>query len=362
MCKFKSKLFLLALSSACLCGPSRAADNLFVNPSFESFSNPRFGMGQLTDNWVAIQNLPSTFSSTNSFGLPPNFNDWFTGATGHAGAHWVGCRTGPSSGITDPDIFGQVLPNAVKPGLRYRISMWVRQPFGGIFANAARYQMWFLRSSGQKTLLSTLRPTEGFSAGWKYRWAAAVMPTNLGTNSGLIFVPLESNKTNSSCPGVDDMSLMIATTSISGEISMPGTPSNGNGMGLQVMLCDPGTTDPVETINSSIGNSGTFALTSAAPDGNYDLVIRGATTLQARIKDVNIVFGSVSGLSVNLINGDCNGDNFIGTDDYLIVNNSFDKSTGETGFDARADLDQDGYVGTNDYLILNANFDTAGQD
>ena len=70
--------------------------------------------------------------------------------------------------------------------------------------------------------------------------------------------------------------------------------------------------------------------------------------------------GPVSGLNVSLINGDCDGDNTIGTDDYLLLNGAFDTVPGDALFDARADLNGDESVGTDDYLILNAVFDTSG--
>jgi len=65
---------------------------------------------------------------------------------------------------------------------------------------------------------------------------------------------------------------------------------------------------------------------------------------------------------VTLINGDINGDNYIGTNDYLRLNSSFDRSMGESGFDTDADLNGDSYVGTDDYLILNQNFDLSGDE
>lgn len=66
------------------------------------------------------------------------------------------------------------------------------------------------------------------------------------------------------------------------------------------------------------------------------------------------------GLAFALINGDCDGDNYIGTDDYLVLNGAFDTLLGDAGYDERADLDGDGYVGTDDYLIFSASFDQSG--
>ena len=69
---------------------------------------------------------------------------------------------------------------------------------------------------------------------------------------------------------------------------------------------------------------------------------------------------AITGLEFNLINGDCNGDNSVTTDDYLIFNLAFDTVWGDAGFDERADLDNDGTVTTDDYLILSESFDLDG--
>ncbi len=59
-----------------------------------------------------------------------------------------------------------------------------------------------------------------------------------------------------------------------------------------------------------------------------------------------------------LFNGDCNGDNVVNTDDYLMLNDNFDTEVTQ-GF--LGDLDEDRYVGTDDYLILNDAFDSIGE-
>lgn len=59
-----------------------------------------------------------------------------------------------------------------------------------------------------------------------------------------------------------------------------------------------------------------------------------------------------------MINGDCNGDNVVNTDDYLVLNDNFDS---EVAQGTLGDLDEDRYVGTDDYLIFNDMFDTLGE-
>jgi|GEM_PF-6796540 len=66
-------------------------------------------------------------------------------------------------------------------------------------------------------------------------------------------------------------------------------------------------------------------------------------------------------LSFTFLAGDCNNDDYITTDDYLILSESFDTAVGDAGFDARADIDGNGAVTTDDYLILSTNFDLSGE-
>ncbi len=72
------------------------------------------------------------------------------------------------------------------------------------------------------------------------------------------------------------------------------------------------------------------------------------------------LFSGQSSLSYALLNGDCDGNDFVNTDDYLILNAAFDSSEEDANYDVRADLDLSGFVGTDDYLLLNANFDLSG--
>lgn len=65
-------------------------------------------------------------------------------------------------------------------------------------------------------------------------------------------------------------------------------------------------------------------------------------------------------LNYSLRNGDCNGDDTVGTDDYLILNSAFDTSEEDANYEITADLNQDRSVGTDDYLLLNNNFDLSG--
>ena len=104
------------------------------------------------------------------------------------------------------------------------------------------------------------------------------------------------------------------------------------------------------------GRAPYYSLSDVLP-GTYDSYTTGERFLrhysgQVTIKSSNSLVGSLE-----MVNGDCNDDGYIGTDDYLIISNSFDKATGDAGYSDLADLTGDQYVNTDDYLILNNNFD-----
>lgn len=100
----------------------------------------------------------------------------------------------------------------------------------------------------------------------------------------------------------------------------------------------------------------------------FDVDFRG--NLRVRLKPKGrlsrVINASATGAVVNLaplsfFPGDCNGDDYVGTDDYLVINNAYDTSFGDALFDPRADVDGDKYVGTDDYLLMNENFDKTGE-
>lgn len=99
-----------------------------------------------------------------------------------------------------------------------------------------------------------------------------------------------------------------------------------------------------------------FACTHPGP---VKVWVKGRTWL-AVSTPVTIGAGQVNSFSVSLINGDCDNNNVINTDDYLVLNDAFDWAPGDAKYDQRADLDGNGFINTDDYLILSSNFDQVG--
>lgn len=70
--------------------------------------------------------------------------------------------------------------------------------------------------------------------------------------------------------------------------------------------------------------------------------------------------GTPAPVTINLKNGDVNGDNEVGPTDFSILAGAFGTFLGDSGYVANADLNEDGEVGPADFAILAANFGEFG--
>ena len=150
----------------------------------------------------------------------------------------------------------------------------------------------------------------------------------------------------------------IEPTPVAGTVSLEGIPAEDVSKVRATIWIRSGA-DLVELHRVKLGPNGQFFVTTALR-GPYTILAKGPTWLAQSAGMFNITNTGVFNLNFSLKNGDCDGDNYIGTDDYLILNDSFDKVSEDITFDPRADLNLDNYVGTDDYLLLNANFDVTG--
>lgn len=171
------------------------------------------------------------------------------------------------------------------------------------------------------------------------------------------WLPNGSFQSGTSCGDMRILPLVPTTVTISGSVSFQDFPPGPNGQKASVTFFYEGR--PQETINNvSIASNGTFSVQTSRR-GLTSVGVKGTHWLRATA-NVTITDAGGTIAPISMPNGDCDGNNIVGTDDYLIINDSFDKSIGDVGFDARGDLDGSGYVGTDDYLILNKNFDDSG--
>lgn len=117
----------------------------------------------------------------------------------------------------------------------------------------------------------------------------------------------------------------------------------------------------LDTVVVNVDGSGNFSFPTTLANGTYNFWVKSATTLS---KAGNFTVGASGGNigSLTLLNGDCDGNNVITTDDYLILSEAFDTTFGDAGYAAGADLNCDDAVTTDDYLLLSNNFDLSGDE
>ena len=61
-----------------------------------------------------------------------------------------------------------------------------------------------------------------------------------------------------------------------------------------------------------------------------------------------------------LLVGDVNNDNCVSVQDFSLLRNTFGKSLGDPGYDARADFNGDNTVSVTDFSLLRGNFGLCG--
>ncbi len=147
---------------------------------------------------------------------------------------------------------------------------------------------------------------------------------------------------------------------ISGKITAPGFTGGWSKTWVELSLAPTSGGDPIPISFVKLLNDGSYSFSTGA-QGSYRILARIPGSLwKALPGSVSLGAATLEHVDFVLRLGDCDGDNYVGSNDYLILNAAFDTSVADAGFDARADLNGDGYVGTDDYLILNENFDNSG--
>ncbi len=161
--------------------------------------------------------------------------------------------------------------------------------------------------------------------------------------------------------GIDNITASAGRT-VSGKITFSGTSLTTGNIPAKVTFRAPGSGTVIYSVTAQV-NASTNSFTVTAPPipGPYDMSIQGSHWLR-KVVSINTTSADATGVNVALINGDCDGGNFINTDDYLVLSGAFDTIQGDALYVAGADLDDNGIVNTDDYLILNENFDLTGDE
>jgi hypothetical protein len=107
--------------------------------------------------------------------------------------------------------------------------------------------------------------------------------------------------------------------------------------------------------------SGFFTVTTEGlPPGSYNWRVKGPKYL-ANAGSVTLVGAPSTQQEMGLMRaGDCNNDNVVNAVDFNILRATFGLSSGEPGYDDRADFTGDGVVSAVDFNLLRGNFGTGG--
>ena len=150
---------------------------------------------------------------------------------------------------------------------------------------------------------------------------------------------------------------------ISGTVNVgPGYLGSLNGLQFDMDIRNVGSLTSIMTKTVTLNGAGAYTVDPDLPAGTYDIALSGSHWLRKLRYSQAISGAGTTNVNFSLINGNCDGNDFINTDDYLILSSAFDTALGDPGYDARADLDGNNLINTDDYLILSDNFDSFGDD
>jgi hypothetical protein len=145
-----------------------------------------------------------------------------------------------------------------------------------------------------------------------------------------------------------------ATRTLSGRVVFNdfafGTPPTS----VDILVRNPVTEAVVNTTSVTLGANGEFSVTVPA-SGVFNVSTKARAWLRrAAIADART--GDASDLTINLINGDIDGDDSISILDYISLSAAFGTELGSPGWNPLNDLDGDDLVSILDYIILSSNY------
>ena len=113
---------------------------------------------------------------------------------------------------------------------------------------------------------------------------------------------------------------------------------------------------------TGLGSGNTFNFSTTLAAGSYKLRIKGVNLFLAKSLPVTLTSSGASGLAYTLGNGDCNGDNVVGTADFNILRAAWGAIPTSSNWNVNADLNGDGVIGTADFNILRTAWGNIGDN
>ncbi len=117
---------------------------------------------------------------------------------------------------------------------------------------------------------------------------------------------------------------------------------------------------PSFSYNAFTDPSGYFTVTTGLAPGDYAYFAKNSQTLSIA-GNTTLIGGSVNSIEMGTLReGDANNDNCVNIGDFTIMKNSFGKSIGQPGYDARADFTGDNAVTASDFNLIKGSFGQCG--
>jgi hypothetical protein len=153
--------------------------------------------------------------------------------------------------------------------------------------------------------------------------------------------------------GAHEVDAAATTATMNGTLTLQGrNPSSGT---VQVRVTIGGnSTDYNVTVTN-----GAFSLAGVAT-GSATIRVKHAQSL-AVVQAATLNAGANSVAFGTLRAGDVNNDNVVTLSDFSLLAASFNRTVGQSGYDARADLNDDSAVALTDFSLLASNFNQVGQ-
>jgi len=165
---------------------------------------------------------------------------------------------------------------------------------------------------------------------------------------------------------VPNINFMLATTgstaTVTGTFGMVGMPAKPHAnwvMSVNVTITPSAGGAAVFNSNVMTDTNGSFVVSGIAP-GSYTIVMERSNALPVTKTNVVLIVGNNPVDMGSAKGGDADGNNLINITDFSILATSFGKSTGQVGFDARADFNNDGIVNISDFSMLATYFGQSG--
>ena len=157
---------------------------------------------------------------------------------------------------------------------------------------------------------------------------------------------------------MEGATVTIATGCLSGKVALQ-SHSSPNGQPVRIWRFAPGGASPIASYSNTLDASGGLTV-CGIPAGTYDFRVKGGHSLSIRRANVSASGGATPVDFCTLLEGDASDDDRVSGVDFSVLATTYNKQTGQPGFDARADFNDDGRISGVDFSLLATNYNRSG--